>query len=64
MKTSPTCSGKKTIEYTSLRMNVFFFFFFFLKKCRGQCCDGGGNMSGAKNEVTAQIRPKLSRSLI
>lgn len=39
----------KTIEDCLLRMNLS------LNNCRGQCYDGAGNMSGAKNGVAKQI---------
>ena len=40
-----------------IRMNLT------LKNCRGQCYDGGSNMSGAKSGVATQIRAKELKSI-
>ena len=41
-----------------LRMNLS------LSDCRGQCCDGGSNMTGSRNGVAAQLRQEETRAVL
>ena len=47
-----------SIKDILLRMNLS------LSDCRGQCCDGGSNMTGSRNGVAAQLRQEETRAVL